>query len=92
MKKIIDTVSKIIKSKFRDKEKLGDWYKERLNICSKCPYNSKYKEKKNFKYWFWKTLSLSKDFCTICGCTIVDKASSELENCSSEPKKWKSLI
>lgn len=92
MKKILGFVSKVVKSKFTDKEKLGEWYKERIDICNACPKNSKYKKRKNLIYWFWSLLSFKKDFCTLCGCTIVDKASVELENCSDTPKRWKSLI
>ena len=92
MKKILDFVSKVIKSKFTKKEELGQWYKDRVEICNACPKNSKYKKRKNLTHWFWSLLSLNKDYCTICGCTIVDKASVELEDCSDTPKKWKSII
>ena len=92
MKKIYDFVSKVVKSKFTNKEELGEWYKERLDICNACPKNSKYKKRKNLISWIWSALSIRKDFCTECGCTIVDKASVELEDCSDTPKRWKSLI
>ena len=48
MKKILDFVSKVIKSKFTKKEELGQWYKDRVEICNACPKNSKYKKKKKF--------------------------------------------
>ena len=64
MKKIYDFVSKVVKSKFTNKEELGEWYKERLDICNACPKNSKYKKRKNLIYWFWSALSFRKDFCT----------------------------
>ena len=92
MKKMLDFVSKVIKAKLTKKENLGSWYKDRINICNICPKNSKHKKSKNLKQLFWKTLSLNKDYCTLCGCTVVDKASVELENCSDNPKQWKSLL
>jgi len=82
MAKIVD----IIKLKLKNKEDLGQWYKDRLEVCNTCPFNSKNKERKNILL-AW--LSLNKDFCTVCGCTLVDKASGEFEEC---PKgKWRDI-
>ena len=52
MKKILDFVSKVIKSKFTKKEELGQWYKDRVEICNACPKNSKYKKRKSLTHWF----------------------------------------
>lgn len=83
-------ISDIIKLKLKDKTDLGDWYKDRLEICNGCTFNSKNLErKKNFVENLAVLASANKDICTICKCTLVDKASGEFEEC---PKgKWPNI-
>ena len=88
----------ILKSKFSNKEHLGDWYKERLKICAACPHNS-YNipiVDFNWRMWKWHFLNLFKPFCGICGCQITAKASLEIEECSleeiGEEPKWVSVL
>lgn len=98
--KITDLLNKIciiIKSKFRDKEKLSvnNWYTKRLELCDGCDDNSKYhkdKIKKSIKERAIWLANNKKDYCMLCKCGIADKASEELEECSNkENKKWESI-
>lgn len=100
MKGIINLLNKIIiilKSKFRNKEKLKeeDWYSNRLEECNKCKYNSKYHKKAIKNDLKEKVIYLAnnkKDYCMICKCAIVDKASEKLEECSDKKnRKWESI-
>lgn len=90
MKKMLGSIINIIKLKLKNKEELDNWYKERLDICNECPLNSRnIKRRKSIKERILSLISLKKDFCTVCGCTLVDKASGEFEEC---PKgKWPEL-
>jgi hypothetical protein len=86
---------RILKAKLRNKNKLKkeNWYKNRLDTCAACPFNSRNTEEgKNIKYKFWRVMNIGRDFCTICGCEIKAKASEPLEECSAEPKKWEAII
>lgn len=89
MKKIVDSIKRILviaRLKTKSKEGLGEWYNERLKECENCPFNSKNKRKKNFKELL---TSFFGNFCTVCGCTIKDKASGYFESC---PKgKWREI-
>lgn len=100
IKKTINFLNKIwiiIKSKFRNKDKMlkHDWYKKRIESCSKCEFNSKFHKdeiENNIKEKVIWLANQKKDYCFICKCAIVDKASEELEECSNkENKKWESL-
>lgn len=87
----IKKIPTIIKAKIRDKKRMAGviWYKQRLEICSTCPLNSKNKEDKSIKYYLLSLLNLRNDFCTDCGCELTAKASEEMEEC---PKgKWKQI-
>jgi len=87
----IKKIPTIIKAKIKDKKKLEteEWYKERIEICSDCPLNSKNKEKKSVRYYILSILNLRNDFCTDCGCELTAKASEEMEECPQG--KWKQL-
>lgn len=86
---------RIIKAKLRNKNKITDsWYHERLEICNKCPFNSKNTVgKKDLRHRVWEFLNLKEHFCTICGCEIKAKASESMEECSmseiGQEPKWK---
>lgn len=100
MKELINLLNKIfiiIKSKFRNKEKLKEleWYRNRLDACNTCEFNSKYHKKEIKKSKTERAIYLlnqKKNYCMICKCAIEDKASEELEECSNkENKKWESI-
>lgn len=100
MKKVINFLNKIwiiIKAKLRDKEKMKefDWYNYRLSKCEVCEFNSKFHKDKIENDLREKAIWLAnkkKDYCTICKCAIVDKASEELEECSNKKnKQWESI-
>lgn len=88
----------ILKAKFSNKENLGDWYQDRLEICKTCPKNSKNipLRKYTLRMWKWYILNLFKPFCSICGCEIAAKASVEIEDCALEEigqkPKWVSIL
>ena len=93
MIKLINKIYIIIRAKLRDKDSLKEeWYLDRLDICNRCIFNSKYTkvENKNIRYYIFKYLNLFKDFCTACDCEIKAKASEEMEKC---PKgKWGQIL
>ncbi len=100
MKVLINLLNKIIiiiKSKLRDKNKLKneEWYSNRVEACNKCEYNSKYHMntiKNDFKEKAIYIANQKKNYCMICKCAIVDKASEKLEECSDKKnKKWESI-
>ncbi len=98
MKLTLSNILVILKAKFSNKSDLGDWYQERLRLCSQCPHNSKNISiwKYNLRMWKWNILNLFKPFCSICGCQITAKASVEIEDCSldeiGEEPKWVSIL
>ena len=85
----------IINSKFSDKSGLGDWYKDRLNVCLGCPYNSENKASLSIKEKAIVVANLGKPSCLACGCEIAAKASIETEQCGlvkiGKESKWVSL-
>lgn len=91
MKKIFN----IIKAKYYSRvnqAKLNkeEWYQDRIKTCEGCPLQSdNFQDKKGLRFEILKWLNLNKPFCTVCGCEIRAKASSQIEDC---PKgKWKQL-
>jgi len=81
---------KIIKSRFIDGETLPQWYEDRLEICSKCPLNSKNIEgdKKSLGRKSWELIAGSHCTEKSCGCTIVEKAKIKSEQCPDTPPRW----
>lgn len=91
----LDKLRVIAKAKFSDKSKLGNWYTERLELCSGCPYNSSNKEDLSVKELAMVAMNFGKPTCLGCGCEIAAKASVRasvcgLENIGMEPV-WNAL-
>lgn len=91
----IDKLKVIAKAKFSDKSKLGDWYKDRLDICASCPLNSKNREKLSPTHKAMVIANFGKPTCVACGCEIAAKASVREEKCGliymDQPPIWDSL-
>lgn len=91
----LDKLKVIAKAKFSDKSKLGDWYQDRLEICSKCPFNSKNATNMSVKDKAKVAANLGKPTCLACGCEIAAKASVRSEQCGlvykGEDPLWPSL-
>ena len=93
MIKLINKIYIILRAKLRNKDSIKDqWYLNRLDICNKCVFNSKYTEPENksIRYHLFKYLNLFKNFCTVCDCEIKAKASEEMEKCPKN--KWKQIL
>jgi hypothetical protein len=81
----------ILKSKLTNPDKLGDWYYKRVEKCLECPLNSDNKKDLSAKDLAFKVANLGKTHCTLCGCSVVDKAKIETEQCPDSPPKWYSI-
>jgi hypothetical protein len=92
MKKIIS----IIKAKYysrvnQAKLEKEQWYKDRIKTCNDCPLQSdNFQNKKGIMFNIIRVLNFNNPFCTICGCEIKAKASSQIEDCPKN--KWEKLI
>ena len=77
MSKIVN----IIKSNFIKGESLPEWYEKRLEICSKCQFNSKNvgQEEKSIGRKGWELIAGA--HCLKCGCTVSKKSKIEEEFC-----------
>lgn len=83
--KILD----IYRSRTVDKDKLGDWYKQRLDICNSCPKNTKNIDNLTLKQKFIKLANTKKDFCVECGCGVEYKTAIKSESCPLG--KWQKI-
>lgn len=85
-------IGTIIKAQLSDKSNLGDWYTDRLEICSGCEFNSKNATSLTIKQTAMVALNFGKDTCLQCGCGIAAKATVEIEECGMVekglPSKW----
>lgn len=80
-----------------------EWVIRRLNTCLECDYNTlNGGSLKGYRFFlanlsvlYSKIMGRSKEdgtmgYCNICGCDNFWKASSEEEQCSDSPPRWKS--
>ena len=75
-----------------------DWYKERLEACLGCEFNSDNIDKKDLSFpqkTQIATLCSNSRMCTACGCCLDEKLSRKTETCGLKEKgldpKWKAL-
>lgn len=91
----INKLKVIAEAKFKNKNNLGDWYKTRLDICEKCPLNSKNKGDLSIKELAMVALNIGKDTCLACGCDIKAKTSVRSSVCGlveiGEEPIWEAL-
>jgi hypothetical protein len=92
-----------IKTRKEFKEELTELQIKRLKECSKCPFLSSNKKKKNLKdKWMLflnKALNFifripnvkDTDICTDCGCDVIFKSTQEAEDLICQQKKWNNL-
>lgn len=68
-----------------------DIWNQRLEACNSCPFNSRNATELS-KFNKLRSFLMEKPYCTICGCFIKEKTSSETEVCAlyeqGEKPKW----
>lgn len=100
---ILNKIKTILLSRIKyNKEE--EWVVRRLNTCLECNYNTLNGGiLKGYRFFlanlsvlYSKLMGRSKEdgtmgYCNICGCDNFWKASSEEEQCSDNPPRWKRL-
>jgi hypothetical protein len=87
---------KVIVDAFTSEKPIEEsWYKERLEICKGCEYNTQNNPPKDLLNKFRKVVDGGKPHCLACGCYIAEKAAMKEEECGLSvldmAPKWNAL-
>lgn len=72
----------ILKKLPRKKEDYPDWYKERLEKCDSCKFNTKNVSNSMLPLSLYVSKKIGKNRCSVCTCFIKQKAWSKTEECA----------
>ena len=72
----------ILKKLPRKKEDYPDWYKERLEKCEGCKFNTKNVPNSMLPLSLYVSKKIGKNRCSVCTCFIKQKAWSKTEECA----------
>lgn len=72
----------ILKKLPRRKEDYPDWYKERLEKCEGCKFNTKNVPNSMLPLSLYVSKKIGKNRCSVCTCFIKQKAWSKTEECA----------